>query len=171
MVLKCPFSYGRTRKSGVWGGCRAALHAREKAFEDAKRWASPLAGQEAPGKSQMLGFFSRVPDALAASGSYQTTDEGTLSMVSRAGKPTLRQSLRLFSLRSKCRLPLHKGGMVGCARLPCAKGAVGGSRLRDRLLGTKSSGSHEVTSLFYFEASIDAIIDSSTSISTFPKTI
>ena len=28
----------------------------------------PLAGQEAPGKSQMLGFFSRVPDALAASG-------------------------------------------------------------------------------------------------------
>ena len=131
----------------------------------------PLAGQEAPGKSQMLGFFSRVPDALAASGSYQTTDEGTLSMVSRAGKPTLRQSLRLFSLRSKCRLPLHKGGMVGCARLPCAKGAVGGSRLRDRLLGTKSSGSHEVTSLFYFEASIDAIIDSSTSISTFPKTI
>ena len=130
----------------------------------------PLAGQEAPGKSQMLGFFSRVPDALAASGSYQTTDEGTLSMVSRAGKPTLRQSLRLFSLRSKCRLPLHKGGMVGCARLPCVKGAVGESRLRDRLLGTKSSGSHEVTSLFYFEASIDAAIDSSTSISTSPKT-
>ena len=41
----------------------------------------PLAGQEAPGKSQMLGFFSRVPDALAASGScrlngVKTTDEG-----------------------------------------------------------------------------------------------
>ena len=41
----------------------------------------PPAGHEAPGKSQMLGFFSRVPDALAASGScrlngVKTTDEG-----------------------------------------------------------------------------------------------
>ena len=76
-VMQLPFQLPIPAEAGIClAGAALAAWLYTSPQQSAAPTASPLAGQEAPGKSQMLGFFSRVPDALAASGSYQTTDEG-----------------------------------------------------------------------------------------------